>query len=80
MTPLMICAEAGQAGLRCVTALVRAGCDIGAVDKMGMTALHYACYVGSLTTARFLIEEAGEFADPQHPLDVLLNLQVRSMM
>ncbi|VDN16034.1 unnamed protein product, partial [Dibothriocephalus latus] len=73
MTPLMICAEAGQNGFRMVVGLVSAGCDIAAVDKMGMTALHYACYVGAIATVRFLIEEAGEFSD-KRPLD-LLNFQ-----
>ncbi|BHF84417.1 hypothetical protein SprV_0902756800 [Sparganum proliferum] len=75
MTPLMISAEAGQNGFRMVVGLVSAGCDISAVDKMGMTALHYACYVGAIATVRFLIEEAGEFSD-KRPLD-LLNFQDR---
>ncbi|VDL86022.1 unnamed protein product [Schistocephalus solidus] len=75
MTPLMICAEAGQNGFRMVVGLVSAGCDISSVDKMGMTALHYACYVGAIATVRFLIEEAGEFSD-KRPLDQL-NFQDR---
>ncbi len=75
MTSLMICAEAGQSGFRMVIGLVSAGCDIAVIDKMGMTALHYACYVGAIPTVRFLIEEAGEFSD-KRPCD-LLNLQVR---
>lgn len=75
MTPLMLCAEAGQSGFRMVFALVSAGCDISAVDKIGMTALHYACYVGAAPTVRFLLEEAGEFSDKKDTCD-LLNLQV----
>ncbi|VDK35855.1 unnamed protein product [Taenia asiatica] len=50
MTPLMLCAEAGRSGFRMVFGLVSAGCDISAVDKIGMTALHYACYVGAVPT------------------------------
>ena len=74
MTPLMLCAEAGQSGFRMVFGLVSAGCDISAVDKIGMTALHYACYVGAVQTVRFLLEEASEFSD-KRACD-LLNLQV----
>ncbi|EUB56959.1 Tankyrase-1 [Echinococcus granulosus] len=75
MTPLMLCAEAGQSGFRMVFALVSAGCDISAVDKIGMTALHYACYVGAVPTVRFLLEEALEFSDKK-AYDIL-NLQDR---
>ncbi|VDO07178.1 unnamed protein product [Rodentolepis nana] len=75
MTPLMLCAEAGQRGFRMVYALVSAGCDISATDKIGMTTLHYACYVGAVPTVRFLLEEAGEFSDKK--ASDLLNLQDR---
>lgn len=74
MTPLMLCAEAGQSGFRMVFGLVSAGCDISATDKIGMTTLHYACYVGAVPTVRFLLEEAGEFSDKK--ASDLLNLQV----
>lgn len=70
----MLCAEAGQSGFRMVFGLVSAGCDISAVDKIGMTALHYACYVGAVPTVRFLLEEALEFSDKK-ACDIL-NLQV----
>ncbi|VDD75147.1 unnamed protein product [Mesocestoides corti] len=75
MTPLMLCAEAGPSGFRMVFGLVSAGCDVAAVDKMGMTALHYACYVGAVLTVRFLLEDAFEFSE-KRPCD-LLNLQDR---
>ncbi|KAM3187179.1 hypothetical protein ACTXT7_002833 [Hymenolepis weldensis] len=75
MTPLMLCAEAGQSGFRMVFGLVSAGCDISATDKIGMTTLHYACYVGAVPTVRFLLEEAGEFSDKK--ASDLLNLQDR---
>ncbi|KAL5961775.1 Ankyrin-1, partial [Taenia solium] len=75
MTPLMLCAEAGQSGFRMVFGLVSAGCDISAVDKIGMTALHYACYVGAVPTVRFLLEEALEFSGKK-ACDIL-NLQDR---
>ncbi|VDM16828.1 unnamed protein product [Hydatigera taeniaeformis] len=73
MTPLMLCAEAGQSGFRMVFGLVSAGCDISAVDKIGMTALHYACYVGAVPTVRFLLEEALEISN-KRACDIL-NLQ-----
>lgn len=74
MTPLMLCAEAGQSGFRMVFGLVSAGCDISVTDKVGMTTLHYACYVGAVPTVKFLLEEAGEFSE-KRACD-LLNLQV----
>ncbi|KAA3679749.1 uncharacterized protein DEA37_0014411 [Paragonimus westermani] len=56
MTALMIAAEAGNSGLNMIIALVQAGCNVAATDKVGMTALHHACYVGSLPVAQYLLE------------------------
>ncbi|CAH8652713.1 unnamed protein product [Dicrocoelium dendriticum] len=56
MTPLMIATEAGNSGLNMTVALVNAGCNVAVTDKVGMTALHHACYVGSLNVVRFLLE------------------------
>ncbi|KER25469.1 hypothetical protein T265_07091 [Opisthorchis viverrini] len=56
MTALMIAAEAGNSGLVMAMALIAAGCNVAATDKVGMTALHHACYVGSLNMVRFLLE------------------------
>ncbi|CAH8635024.1 unnamed protein product [Schistosoma rodhaini] len=56
MTPLMIAAEAGSSGLNMAIALVNAGSNLSLTDKVGMTALHHACYVGSLNMVRYLME------------------------
>lgn len=56
MTSLMIATEAGNSGLNMTVALVNAGCNVAVTDKVGMTALHHACYVGSLNVVRFLLE------------------------
>ncbi|CAL8109091.1 unnamed protein product [Calicophoron daubneyi] len=56
MTALMLAAEAGNSGLNMTVALVNAGCNVAAVDKVGMTALHHGCYVGSLNVVRYLLE------------------------
>ncbi|VDP82714.1 unnamed protein product [Echinostoma caproni] len=56
MTALMIAAEAGNSGLNMTIALVKAGCNVAAVDKVGMTPLHHACYVGALSVVRYLLE------------------------
>ncbi|TNN07899.1 Ankyrin-2 isoform 1 [Schistosoma japonicum] len=56
MTPLMIAAEAGSSGLNMAIALVNAGSNLALTDKVGMTALHHACYVGSLNMVRYLME------------------------
>uniref|UniRef100_A0AA85J6L8 ANK_REP_REGION domain-containing protein n=1 Tax=Trichobilharzia regenti TaxID=157069 RepID=A0AA85J6L8_TRIRE len=56
MTPLMIAAEAGSSGLNMAIALVNAGSSLSLTDKVGMTALHHACYVGSLIMVRYLME------------------------
>ncbi|TPP63139.1 Ankyrin 23:unc44 [Fasciola gigantica] len=58
MTALMIAAEAGNSGLSMTMALVKAGCSVAAVDKVGMTPLHHACYVGALNVVRYLLEGA----------------------
>ncbi|CAH8624982.1 unnamed protein product [Heterobilharzia americana] len=56
MTPLMIAAEAGSSGLNMAIALMNAGSNISLTDKVGMTALHHACYVGSFNMVRYLME------------------------
>ncbi|KAH8856474.1 Homeobox protein Wariai [Schistosoma japonicum] len=49
-------AEAGSSGLNMAIALVNAGSNLALTDKVGMTALHHACYVGSLNMVRYLME------------------------
>lgn len=56
MTALMVAAETGNSGLAMTVALVNAGCSVTAVDKVGMTPLHHACYVGALNVVRYLLE------------------------
>ncbi|KAL3308119.1 hypothetical protein Ciccas_013354 [Cichlidogyrus casuarinus] len=56
MTALMIAAEAGTSGLNMFQSLLDAGAELKILDKMSMTALHYACYVGALSTVRCAFE------------------------
>lgn len=52
----MVAAETGNSGLAMTIALLNAGCSVTAVDKVGMTPLHHACYVGALNVVRYLLE------------------------